>query len=890
MAMIETWYRQDLTQPVQVHHLPGNVFSQDNQGNIIGVEVFADGVPATLTGTVTANIVRSDGGTVGATGTLSGNKLSVVLPAAAYAVPGVISIVLKLSNGETSKVTLLAVVAIVYASSTATPVDPGTIMPDITALIAAVQEAIASLPPDYDALAKDVKAINEAINGKVFNYAVDSVSGWTEKIIAPGMALKKDDYVTIEATMTPAVDSSTYLYLKNGDTQITYYQLNGLSSKTVTYKATADMTQFRLTTNSQSYTGKIAVKLTVSSRQTQVEENRITAHELAVETQGYFSLQRLSPFIRGGYDYPGYNYNTHQISSKNVMTAPFPLYMRVKSGFHAKVLTVSGDTVTDSGWQKNSLYVPKGAQFVVKIERATPDTSEVADIEEFLSKVVVYNDGLHWYDIKRFADGVTFGSAINLSTGATQSAGNYYCIYSFKKPPFKFIKLDASLYDRSVAAIAFYSTDTIDANGYISGMEQGAWVEHNFVYAEVPDGCNLVCVCSRNVFNDNTAHNIGVYADDSTRYIEGEVFYKTPPLALFNGYKYVYHFSANNLGQAEVPLNSLHDIDLAHRLGFKAYEINARETATPGYYVCMHGNGGKIGNELVARDGTDISNIQINTVTRQTFEEDYVYNTPVAELQTPVTSLEDAINLCRKYGMFPFISWAGYQGATDIRKYAGNDFAMIVYDQYYIGRTAYKGALVLYKTLSDEDFASLMASVEKPFIFNFTADEVRNLTTAQKKARIQACRENNCIIGAAGVYQTAAENMALLEMGVDYLASGWEVEEFTDGNLLAISNFADYTHTGTVSGGALSLADEGYIQSTPASGASFYLSKAALKIRFNGTLVFDFGDHITNESITSDGARDVVLTTAFYKSNPAFKATADGAVTVYGCTYDVSVC
>ena len=521
MAMIETWYTQDLQQPVKVHYLHGNVFSQDNQGNKVGVTVTDGGAPANLSGTVSASIIRADGATVAATGTLTGNAAFVVLPAAAYAVPGMLSIVIKLT-GDGSTTTLCAVVANVYQSATDVTVDPGTIVPDIAALIATINDAILSIPSDYGALVRDVQAINDEIGGIVFNFSVDSVAGWTEKIIVPGISLKKDDFVTIEADFTPAVSSSTYIYLNNGDTQISYSQVNGLSSKVITYKATADISQFRVTTNSQSYTGKINVKLTLSSRQTQVEENRITAHELAVEKPGFFSLQRLSPFVRGGYDYPNFNYNTHQISSRDVMTAPFPLYMRVKSGFHAKTLTVSGGSATDSGWQTNSLFVPAGTQFVVKIERAVPDTSEVADVDEFLSNLVVYSDYLHWFDIKKFADDVATGLAINLATGATQSAGSYFFLYSFKNPAFKFIKLDASLYDRNVAAIAFYSSETIGAESYISGANQGAWIENNFVYAEVPAECKLVCFVSRNVLNDNTPHNIGIYADDATKYIEKE--------------------------------------------------------------------------------------------------------------------------------------------------------------------------------------------------------------------------------------------------------------------------------------------------------------------------------------------------------------------------------
>lgn len=191
MAQIETWYRQDLKQPVQVHHLPGNVFSQDNQGNLLGVEVFDDGVPASLSGTVSANIVRSDGGTVAATGTVLGNKLSVVLPAAAYAVPGIISVVLKLVAGGIT-VSLLAVVAVVYASSTDTAVDPGTIIPSISDLITEIENAIATIPPDYSELVNGVKI--SGIESLPLNFTAGYISAQTLQIVttSPGNHLISD--------------------------------------------------------------------------------------------------------------------------------------------------------------------------------------------------------------------------------------------------------------------------------------------------------------------------------------------------------------------------------------------------------------------------------------------------------------------------------------------------------------------------------------------------------------------------------------------------------------------------------------------------------------------------------------------------------------------------
>ena len=151
MAQIETWVSQDLQRPVKVKYLDGNIFSADNDGNLVGVEVTNNGSPATLSGSISGSIIRSDGATVAATGSFSGNRASIVLPQDAYLVPGVVSIIIKDTNG--SQVTTLAVVvANVYQSSTDTVVDPGTILPSIATLIAAIDEAVASIPADYSSL------------------------------------------------------------------------------------------------------------------------------------------------------------------------------------------------------------------------------------------------------------------------------------------------------------------------------------------------------------------------------------------------------------------------------------------------------------------------------------------------------------------------------------------------------------------------------------------------------------------------------------------------------------------------------------------------------------------------------------------------------------------
>ena len=149
--MIESWFNQDLKEPVKVRYLDGNVFSADNAGNLIGVNVFSNGQPASLGGTVSANVIRSDGVTVPVSGALSGNKVTVVLNQSCYAVSGPISIIFKITyNGAIT--TVCAVVANVYQSSTDAVVDPGTIIPSIETLISEIEAAVASIPADYSSL------------------------------------------------------------------------------------------------------------------------------------------------------------------------------------------------------------------------------------------------------------------------------------------------------------------------------------------------------------------------------------------------------------------------------------------------------------------------------------------------------------------------------------------------------------------------------------------------------------------------------------------------------------------------------------------------------------------------------------------------------------------
>ena len=365
-------------------------------------------------------------------------------------------------------------------------------------------------------------------------------------------------------------------------------------------------------------------------------------------------------------------------------------------------------------------------------------------------------------------------------------------------------------------------------------------------------------------------------------------------LDLGRRFKFMYHFGVDTLGQNEIPPNSLMDIDVAHRLGFTAYRLMPHATATPGKYICLHGNDGKFGVEVVARDGTDISNVAISSVPYSTIASDYVYNTTNQLYRTPPTLLDDALMRLKRYNMLPVISFSDYDGVDYITNLIGDKYVLLVYSKWYLGgKSRFLGVHSLYQSLTDAEFREVVASQAKPFNIALTSADLQSLTDEQIKARIDFAHANNCTISSAAVYDTTAITQKLLDMGLDYTASGWEVEDFMDGNLASLHAngvFSEFTHEGTVSGGVLTLGNGKKIGTNITMTGTPTVAKGALRIRFVGTLNIKYRSDANTVSFTSDGTKEVVLTSAFLRAVPGFEATASGTVKVYDCCYDATVC
>lgn len=178
MAIAETWFNCDLKKPIIVHQMNGNVFSHDDGGSLIGVNVFSDGEPVTLSGTVNGYCIIPDGSTIAIAGTRSGNKAFITLPKSVLLLSGMINIVIKLTDNNVVT-TLAAIVSSVFKTRTDISVTPSQQTIDdweaqITSTLATIQsnsvrfDAVQSLTSTQKERARNnigANAIVTVING-----------------------------------------------------------------------------------------------------------------------------------------------------------------------------------------------------------------------------------------------------------------------------------------------------------------------------------------------------------------------------------------------------------------------------------------------------------------------------------------------------------------------------------------------------------------------------------------------------------------------------------------------------------------------------------------------------------------------------------------------------
>ena len=132
--------------------IPGTLCGGEAMAHKFVISATRNGTPVALSGTVSGVCLRfADNASVALTGAIESGKAAVTLPATCYALDGRVRITIFVT-ADGATVASWSCDTHVRLSETDQAVDPGTIIPSISALISDIDAAVASIPADYSDL------------------------------------------------------------------------------------------------------------------------------------------------------------------------------------------------------------------------------------------------------------------------------------------------------------------------------------------------------------------------------------------------------------------------------------------------------------------------------------------------------------------------------------------------------------------------------------------------------------------------------------------------------------------------------------------------------------------------------------------------------------------
>ena len=151
MAFIPIERTSCLDSAINIDRLSGAMFTQENEAHQFVITCTQNNAQLTLTGTITAKVVLANGNTVELVGTIDGGKAVVTLTQPCYNTAGRIQISIFNTVGST-KLCIYAAIAYVQTAEHGELIDGSQIIDSVEDLIADIQAAVATIPPDYSTL------------------------------------------------------------------------------------------------------------------------------------------------------------------------------------------------------------------------------------------------------------------------------------------------------------------------------------------------------------------------------------------------------------------------------------------------------------------------------------------------------------------------------------------------------------------------------------------------------------------------------------------------------------------------------------------------------------------------------------------------------------------
>ena len=384
-------------------------------------------------------------------------------------------------------------------------------------------------------------------------------------------------------------------------------------------------------------------------------------------------------FINGNSDQGVINTNyKYRIVSSSIIAYNRAITLNAKTGFYAVIDLFTNNVFTETKLMYSSvrtLTLPANQQFMITIKRATEDTSEIANIGEFLLGVLVvpsYRDDIN--DIMPVKQqvvnsGILYdGCTLFPGKSAGQSGGIIDATnYTLWFPKIEYptgTKLQLSDYDEYRMYIHLWSGSIKSAtHTAVSWLQQEYTLDNKYYVAVVlshingslapiseSEALNIFNVLLPNEKQKGLSERIGINTKSIGENLELIQAITEKSLKQSSYVKGINHRGYNT----EAPQNTLPAFVLSRKKGFTYVETDVRYTSD-GVAVLLHDF--DINTTAKNADGTDISEtIYIADIT-YTEALNYVFCANMYD-QYPTVKIpkfKDFIALCRNIGLHPYI-------------------------------------------------------------------------------------------------------------------------------------------------------------------------------------------------------------------------------------------
>lgn len=336
-----------------------------------------------------------------------------------------------------------------------------------------------------------------------------------------------------------------------------------------------------------------------------------------------------------------------------------------------------------------------------------------------------------------------------------------------------------------------------------------------------------------------------------------------------------------------IPAESLANIQVAKRLGFKVTEASIHPTADDDYVVLHGTEDGKFGRQVVDLNGEyTYENTNITTKTMAWIKENIRYRSTIEKYRVAPPSFSEWLQECRKLGMIPFFQCSKQVRADYVDKIMGKgNYLSWTGDREFVDGFIQRGA----GTFTDAD--DLVEKCDEIGLPVGIGVGLSSHTDAEVKEFVEALHEKGYMAVWNSCYSSVADNQRALKLGLDLSTSGWDIPDIENGNLCNLAGdlgYTDFTHNGEATGGYLNLTNGQEVE--PAIELpTVFLGGGSLHVQYEGTLHVKLGEFIDTD-ITSDGKETNWFSTYFLQAIPTFKLTAVGNVKIHYITYKANKC